>query len=104
MRGENQDIGMLTRTFLILLLLLPAVPQKQSEPKLPTGKSRNLAILKHDYEKSTKDVAEIIRLAQELQSEIEENQQFVVSVGSLRKAEKIEKLARSIKNRFKRVQ
>ena len=89
---------------LFILLLLQAPPQQEPpEPRLPDGKSRTLAILQHDYEKSKQDVAEIIKLAQELQRDIERDEQFVVDVNSIRKAEKIEKLGKNIKNRFRRL-
>ena len=90
---------------LTLLLLLQAAPQPEPpEARLPSGESRMQAILERDYKKSQKDVAEIIMLAQELQAEIERNEQFVVDVDSIRKAEKIEKLSKNIKNRFRRLQ
>ena len=89
---------------LTVLLLLQALPQQEPpEPRLPDGKSRTLAMLQHDYEKSKQDVAEIVKLAQDLQREIERNEQFVVDVDSIRKAEKIEKLSKNIKERFRRL-
>ena len=90
---------------LTVLLLLQTLPQQEPpEARLPSGKSRTLAILQRDYKKSKKDVAEIIKLAQELQAEIQRNEEFVVDVDSIRKAEKIEKLSKNIKNRFRRLQ
>ena len=90
---------------LTVLLLLQTLPQKEPPEALPpSSKSRTLAILQRDYERSKKDVAEIIKLAQELQAEIQRNEEFVVDVDSIRKAEKIEKLSKNIKNRFRRLQ
>lgn len=85
-----------------LLLLTPLVAQRNA--RLPNGKSRAAAVLKNDLKKSREDVAEIITLARDLEDEIDENQEFVVDVRSLRKAEKIEALARRIKNRLRRRQ
>jgi len=84
------------------LLLVPLLAQRNA--RLPNGMSRAAAVLKDDLKKSREDVAEIITLAHDLEREIEENQEFVVDVRSLRKAEKIEDLARRIKNRLRRAQ
>ena len=63
-----------------------------------------MAILKEDFERSKKDIAEILRLAKELQEEVEKNEEFVIDLRSIRKAERIERLGRNIKNRMKRLQ
>jgi hypothetical protein len=74
----------------------------QRESSIETRQQREQAILKADYEQSVKDVAEIIRLAQELEQELEKNQEYVVDLRSIRKAERVEKLAKNVKNRMKR--
>jgi hypothetical protein len=84
------------------LLLLPLLAQRNA--RLPDGTSRAAAVLKDDLKKSREDIAEILTLAKDLEREIEDNQEFAVDVRSLRKAEKIEDLARGIKNRLRRVQ
>lgn len=84
----------------LLLLLLPMPPQRENS--IETRQQREQAILKADYEQSVKDVAEIIRLAQELEQELEKNQEHVVDLRSIRKAERVEKLAKNVKNRMKR--
>ena len=90
---------------LVFLLLTPAaLGQKPKEPRLPGGKSRNLAILKADFERSKKDIAEILRLAKELQEEVEKNEEFVIDLRSVRKTERLERLSRNVKNRMKRLQ
>jgi len=89
---------MLSRAHFLAALLL----QLRSSDRMPNGKSRTRAILQADYEKSKKDIAELIELAQELEAEIEKNQEFVVDVRSLRKIERIEELAGDIKNRMRR--
>lgn len=89
-------------TIVVLLLLTPLLAQRSA--RLPNGKSRATAVLKNDLKKSREDVAEIITLARDLEQEIDENQEFIVDVRSLRKAEKIEALARRIKNRLRRSQ
>jgi hypothetical protein len=84
------------------LLLVPLLAQRNA--RLPNGMLRSRAVLKDDLKKSKEDVAEILTLARDLEQEIDENQEFVVDVRSLRKAEKIENLARRIKNRLRRPQ
>ncbi len=87
---------------LFLLLLMPAGAQR-SENRLPNGKSRDLAIMKLDHAKSKEDIAEILELATALQEDLDESQEYVVDLNSLRRAERIEKLARNVKNRMKRL-
>jgi hypothetical protein len=87
----------------VLSLLLVPLPA-QHNVRLPNGMSRSGAVLKDDLKKSKEDIAEILTLARDLEREIDENQEFVVDVRSLRKAEKIEDLARRIKNRLRRPQ
>lgn len=93
-------------TLLVALLvaaLLPLASQdKQRYGRLPDGRSQAEAILKADHEKSLNDAAELLKLAEKLKTELEKNDRHVLSVSSVRTAEKIEKLAKRIKNRLKR--
>jgi hypothetical protein len=98
------EIVMVAWGLILCLFLLPEALAQEPDPKLPNRSSQRLAIAKEDYEKSKKDIAEILRLAQQLETEIEENREFVVDLGSVRKVETVEKLARRIKNRMKRFQ
>ena len=56
-----------------------------------------------DHFKSQEDVREIFELAEELKNDLDTNDEFVVDIRSLRRAERIEKLAKDIKNRMKRL-
>ena len=47
--------------------------------------------------------AEILELAEALQRGLDDNQEYVLDLNSLRKAERIEKLAKRIKGRMKRL-
>lgn len=88
---------------LLLAALLPLTSQdKDRYGRLPDGRSQAEAILKADHEKSLQEAAELLKLAEELKTELEENDRHVLSVTSIRTAEKIEKLAKRIKNRLKR--
>jgi hypothetical protein len=79
-------------------------PPSGSDPdvKLPDGRSQRNAIAKEDYKKSLDDARELVKLAESLQSELEKNDQFVISVSEVRKTEDIEKLAKRIRGRLKR--
>jgi len=88
--------------FAAALFLFPAY-QAESQERLPDGRSRDLALAKHDHEKQLEDVDEILRLAEKLKAEIKENREFAINLDSLRKAEEIEKLAKKIQKRMKRL-
>ena len=77
-------------------------PLDQSDVKLPNGKSQADAIIKADYERSLKDAAQLIELAEQLKIDLEKNERHIVSVGTIRKTEEIEKIAKRIRSRLKR--
>jgi hypothetical protein len=81
---------------------LPKVQKEEEEKRLPDGRLQSIAILKEEHKKSLEDVDEILRLAEDLKKELEKNEEFVLSIGSIRKAEDIEKLAKRVKSRLKR--
>jgi hypothetical protein len=68
---------------------------------LPNGKLRQDEILKEEHEKSIKDAAQLVELAESLKAEIEKDDAYVLSISSLKKTEEIEKLARRIRGRIK---
>jgi hypothetical protein len=80
----------------------PPTPGSEPDVKLPDGRSQRNAIAKEDYQKSLDDARELVKLAEALQSELEKNDQFVISVSEIRKTEDIEKLAKRIRGRLKR--
>jgi hypothetical protein len=91
--------------FTVVFALASAQQPNSREPfdtKLPSGKSQREEILKADHEKSLKDAAELVKLSEALQIELEKNDRHVVSVSSLDKLEEIEKLAKRIRSRLKR--
>ena len=77
-------------------------PPAAADMKLPNGKSQRDAILKADYAKSLEDSREMVKLAEDLKTELEKNDYMVVSVSEIRKTEEIEKLAHRIRGRLKR--
>jgi hypothetical protein len=83
-----------------------AAPAQNSEEsadiKLPSGKSQQEEILKVEHQKAIEDAGKLLRLAEELKSELEKDEYHVLSVASLKKTEDIEKLARRIRDRLRR--
>lgn len=82
--------------------LPPAVSTKEKAARLPDGTLQSEAILKADHETTIKDVAEMMKLTEELKIELEKNNRHVVSVSSVKKCEEIEKLAKRIRSRLTR--
>ena len=81
---------------------LRPVQNGDRDPKLPDGRSQREAILKADHEKSLKDADELVRLSEELKSDLEKNDRHVLSVNTLKKLDDIEKVTRRIRGRMKR--
>ena len=93
------------RPAIVLFLLTPlCAQQKEVEPRMPAGRSRNLTILKSDARKSKEDIEKLLALAQALREDIERSEHHAVDLGAVRKTEEIEKLAKRIRGRMKRVQ
>ncbi|HUJ21110.1 MAG TPA: hypothetical protein VLX58_06275 [Bryobacteraceae bacterium] len=74
-----------------------------SETRLPNGKLQRDEILKAEHERSVKDAAQLIELAESLKAELEKDDTHVLSISSLKKTEEIEKIARRIRSRIKRL-
>ena len=88
---------------LVLILLFPLSLPAQKGPGLKTRQQQRNAILKEDHEKSLKDVAEILALAKKLEEELNKNEEHIIDIRTLRKAERIENLAKNVKNRMRRM-
>ncbi len=92
---------------LLCLLLTPLCAQVDREDKdhavrLPSGRLQQEEILKAEHEKNITDVAQLIKLAEELQDEMLKNDRHVLSLGSLKKTDEIEKLIKRVRSRLKR--
>ena len=102
------------RLLLLFLALTLATPAQQppfpdnhpikedSDPKLPNGKSQIDEMLKAEHEKSLQEADDLIRLAQDLKSDLEKNKAFVVSIPTIKKTEEMERLIKRIRARLKR--
>src|SRR4026207_2282973 len=108
---------MQTRLFRLLLLMVSVVflssvsaqiprereePQSPSERRLPNGKLQQDAIIKADREKSIKEAAQLIDMAESLKKDLEKDDAHVLSISTLKKTEEIEKRAKRIRSRLKR--
>lgn len=94
--------GPLLAVCLGLGMLAGQPPREQEEVRLPSGKLQREEILKAEHEKSVKDAAEIVKLAEALKAELEKYDYHVLSLTSIKKTEEIERLARRIRGRLRR--
>ena len=107
MMNSGAPMRYLLMVFLCLMFVstgqqTPPRPGDDSDAKLPDGRSQKNAIAKDDYQHSLDDARELVKIAQSIEEELEKNDQYVVSLGTIRKTEDIEKLAKRIRGRFKR--
>src|SRR5689334_10363038 len=75
---------------------------REHDVKLPSGKSQKDEILKADHQRNVEDAQALAKMAEELRSDIEKNDRFVLSVGTLKKLDEVEKLAKKIRTRMRR--
>ena len=88
----------------MLLAQTPHQPPPDTTPepiRLPNGKLQQDEIVREEHEKSIKDAAQLVDLAESLKAEIEKDDAHVLSIASLKKTEEIEKIARRIRSRMK---
>ena len=94
---------------LALALVISAQPpphprpgeEKPEDTRLPNGKLQRDEILKADFQKSLDDARELSKLAEELKTDLEKNDRYVLSIATLKKTEDIEKIAKRIHDRLK---
>lgn len=70
--------------------------------KLPNGKLQRDEIAKADYKRNLEDAAQLVQLSQEVKEALENGDQYVVSVRTIKKLDDIDKLSRSMRGRLKR--
>jgi len=79
----------------------PKFPDLNDDPRLPDGKSQKNAIAKQKHEQALKDADELVTAAQNLRDDLKRAGIFVVPLGSVKKTEEIENLAKRIRGRLK---
>jgi hypothetical protein len=97
-----------TLYFLVVCAALSAqlpnpAPQGAANPdRLPDGRNRTELILKADHEASLRDAEQMRKLIDEVKMDMEKNDRHVLSLGTLKKLDEIEKLSKRIRTRMKR--
>ncbi len=76
-------------------------PDQEEPVRLPNGKLQRDEILKAEHEQNLRDAAQLIELSEELKADLEKNDRFVVSMGTLKKTDDIEKLVKKIRTRLR---
>ena len=71
-------------------------------PTLPNGKSQRSEITRVDHENNLRDAAELVRLATDINSELQKSGAGVLSLKTLKNVERAEKLSKEIRQRLKR--
>ena len=69
--------------------------------KLPNGKSQRDEILKSEHEENLRDAARLVEMSQDLKADLEKNDTFVLSMGTIKKTDDIEKLVKKIRSRLR---
>jgi hypothetical protein len=87
---------------ILALAVLAALLSAQVIVETPERQKQREEILKLDHKKNLADAARLLELAQDLKSELDKTNRNVLPVTALRKAEEIEKLARSLRGRLKK--
>jgi hypothetical protein len=95
----------------VLARLLPAqnphpddqmpVPGVREDIRLPNGKLQRDEILKADYQENLKDARDLMELSRSFELELEKNDQYVLSLGLLKKLDEIDKVTKRIRNRMR---
>jgi hypothetical protein len=79
------------------------MPKTEDEgPRLPNGKLQRDVILKHEHQRNLDELKEIRKLSDELIEDLETNTEFVLSLKSLKKLERMEKLTRDVRKRVQK--
>jgi hypothetical protein len=80
----------------------PPSPGRDADVRLPNGKLQRDEIAKADYKKNLDDATELLKLVTDLQSDLDKQGAYIVSLKSIKQTEDIEKLAKNIRGRLKR--
>ncbi len=82
----------------------PPVPSRGpdlSQP-IPLTRQQRTALIKADHKRNVEDATELLRLAEQVKTELDKEDAQVISAKTIKQTEDIEKLARSINGRLKR--
>lgn len=93
------------RLVLLMVALMVSgwlIAQDREGRRLPSGRLQADVILEAEHEKTVEAVTELAKLADELKKEVSEAGPDVFSLEALRKAERIESLAKDVQDRLQR--
>lgn len=79
----------------------PSLPQPMSPSPSETTQRQKEALVKYNFKQMKKHADQLSKLAQSLQKKIDQSNENVLSLDVVRNAEKIEKLAKKIKDEAK---
>ncbi len=71
------------------------------DDRLPNGKSQKDAIAESDHKQAIKDAQSLVELANEIKADLEKAGSYVVPLGTVKKTEDIEKLAKKLRSLLK---
>lgn len=77
-------------------------PRESESVRLPNGRLQSEEILKSDFEQNLKEVKQMQKLLDEVRTEMEKNDRYVLSMGNLKKLEEVEKLSKQVRGRMRR--
>jgi hypothetical protein len=69
--------------------------------RLPNGKLQTDAILKSEYDQNVKDARELTSLAKSIELDLDKDDQYVLSLGVLKKLEQVEKISKRMQSRIR---
>jgi|HubBroStandDraft_1064217.scaffolds.fasta_scaffold278043_2 hypothetical protein len=76
--------------------------QSTASPDFDVAAIQRKGMIKADHKKNLADAAALLKLAEELKSELEKEDPLVISVKNIKRTEDIQKLAKDIHGRLKR--
>jgi len=82
--------------------MTPGEPLPDDDGKLPNGKSQRDLIIKADYKKNLDDAAKLLKLAEDLRTDLENAGAEVVSTKMIKETDDIDRLSKSIHARLTR--
>jgi len=74
----------------------------QPDPSIDVAKIQRDGMIKADHKKNLEDAAALLKLAEELKSDLDKQDALIVSARNIKQAEEIQKLAKGILGRLKR--
>jgi hypothetical protein len=77
------------------------VPGVSDDTHLPNGKLQRDEILKADYEQNLKDARALMDVARTFELDLEKSDQYVLSLGLLKKLDDVDKITKRIRNRMR---